>query len=290
LCLASHAEAGNGALAFGWACDEMYDNQEWHYDVATKALYIQWPDDPSQTRRCLDVETADWTEVQIWDCLQGTNQQWQFQYTMVRGYGGLCLTRPSVGWGSLTMEPCTGASPQLWRVDQSQISGFVQLRSATGNLCLTLDGGSGSDALVEPCSPTFIYLPLVQRTASPTRPTQAAIQAPADIEAPTAVRDFYLGQGGLIGVPSFTSDSLCLDVQDVWDSQFTSGQGGPVAGQRVQFFKCYDTQLNQKWSFSGHVVSGNKCLALSGSATANGAGAFVTRCSTAPEQDWDYYW
>ena len=102
LCLSAHADAANGDGAFGWACDEAYDDQEWHYDVADRALYIQWPSDP--TRRCLDVDTTNWTDVQIWDCLGGTNQQWQFQRTMVRGYGGLCVTRPAGGAGSLTMQ------------------------------------------------------------------------------------------------------------------------------------------------------------------------------------------
>jgi hypothetical protein len=102
--------------------------------------------------------------------------------------------------------------------------------------------------------------------------------------------DFYLSPGGEIRVPSLTSDYLCLDVQDVWDSEFTAGQGGPVAGQRVQFFTCYDAQLNQKWSLSGHLVSGDKCLALGGDATANGAAAEVTSCSAAAQQNWDYHW
>jgi hypothetical protein len=292
LCLSAHADAANGDAAFGWACDEVYDDQEWRYDVADRALYIQWPSDPAHTRRCLDVDTTNWTDVQIWDCLQGTNQQWQFQHTVVRGYGGLCLTRPAGGAGALTMEPCTGADAQLWRVDEGQISGFVRLRSETGNLCLTLDGGSGSDALAAPCSLYRIYLPMVSRSAAMARslPVPASASASSPAAAPSAVRDFYLGEGGLIGMPSFTGDSLCLDVQDVWDSDFTSGLGGPVAGQRVQFFVCYDTQLNQKWSFSGHVVSGGQCLALSGSATTDGAAALVAPCSTAAQQDWEYHW
>jgi len=179
----------------------------------------------------------------------------------------------------------------LWRVEQSQITGFVRLRSETGNLCLTLDGGSGSDALATPCSHR-IYLPLVARSAGESRAPGVPVETAAGMApaSATAVRDFYLGEGGLIGMPSFIGDSLCLDVQDVWDSDFTSGIGGPVAGQRVQFFKCYDTQLNQKWSFSGHVVSGYKCLGLSGSATTNGAAAVMGRCSTDEQQKWDYHW
>jgi len=292
LCLSAHANAANGDNAFGWACDEAYDDQEWHYDAAKSALYIQWPADPTQTRRCLDVDTANTSDVQIWNCLDGPNQQWHFQRTVVRGYGGLCLTRAATGAGPLTMQSCTGAANQLWRVDQGDITGFVRLRSDSGNLCLTLRGGSGSNALAEPCSLNSVYLPLVSRSPGALRastvPGDAAPSSPAG--GTSWVQNFYLGPGGKISVPSLPSDSLCLDVQDVWDSDFTAGKGGPVAGQRTQFFRCYATQLNQEWSFSGHVVSGNKCLALSGGATTNGAAAQVARCSTTAQQDWDYHW
>ena len=292
LCLSAHANAANGDNAFGWACDEANDDQEWHYDAAKSALYIQWPADSTQTRRCLDVDTNNYSDVQIWDCLYGSNQQWRFQHTMVRGYGGLCLTRPAAGAGVLTMQSCTGADNQLWRVDQGDITGFVRLRSDSGNLCLTLDGGSGSDALAKPCSLDYIYLPLVRKSTGAMQ--TAAVPVTASVNSPINVadwvRDFYLGSGGKIGVPSLTTDSLCLDVRDVWDSDFIAGEGGPLAGQVVQFFECYDTQLNQKWSFTGPLVSGNKCLALSGSAVNDGAAAVVTSCSTAMQQDWDYDW
>lgn len=291
LCLSSRANFPNGTPAFGWDCDEANDDQEWRYDTTARALYIKWPADPTQTRRCLDVNTANYTDVQIWNCLNGSNQQWTFQKTALRGYGGLCLTRPTGGAGALTMQTCTASASQLWRVDQSNLAGFVRLRSDPGDLCLTLDGGSGSSALAEPCTVNQIYLPLVSKPGAasslfaPVAADSLAVTGPS-----TWIRDFYMGSKGLLGVPSLTSDSLCLDVQDVWDSDFILGKGGPVVGQRVQFFKCYDTQLNQKWTLSGAVVSGNKCLSLSGTATANGSGAKVVTCSGAAEQAWDYTW
>jgi len=291
LCLSSHANAANGDSAFGWACDEAYDDQEWRYDVLNRALYIQWPADPTETRRCLDVDTTTYSNVQTWDCHYGSNQQWQFKDVLVRGYGGLCLTRSVSGRGALTMETCNGAERQLWRVDQGGITGRVQIRSATGDLCLTNDGGSGSDALAEPCTTHYYFMPLmfVRTYAAGV----AAAPLPSPLYTPNGigdwVRDFYLGSSGKITIPD-RIQSLCLDVHDVWDSEFTSGIGGPVPGRRVQFFNCIDAQLNQKWSFSGHVVSGNKCLSLSGSAVNNGANAEVTSCSTAPQQDWDYDW
>ncbi|MDT8307477.1 MAG: ricin-type beta-trefoil lectin domain protein [Anaerolineae bacterium] len=287
LCLSAHATAANGENAFGWACDEANDDQEWHYDAVNQALYITEPG--KTTRRCLDVDTLNYSDVQIWSCHYGANQQWRFQSVAIRGYGGLCLTRPVAGAGSLTMQTCNGSARQLWRVVKSDLTGFVRLYAGTGNLCLTLSGGSGSDALAQPCWTDFLYLPSVVNASATSR--SAAASSPTTPTQPAAfVQDFVLGDKGLIGVPGFPADSLCLDVQDVWDSDYITGQGGPVAGRRVQFFKCYSTQLNQKWNFSGHVVSGGKCLALSGSATNNGAGANVTTCSTAPQQNWDYYW
>ena len=244
LCMSAHASAANGDHAFGWACDEANDDQEWHYDVTTSALYIQSPADPTHTHRCMDVDTANYTDVQIWDCLNGSNQQWHFRHTLLRGYGGLCLTRPAAGAGPLTMQVCTGGSSQLWRVDPGDVTGFVRFRSDTGDLCLTLDGGSGSDALAQPCASNYIYLPLVVRsglTPGDAAPPQgSAINQPAAV--PSGIRDFLMGSGGAIGVPSFVSDSLCLDVQDVLNSDYTSGLGGPAAGQRVQFFTCINAQ------------------------------------------------
>jgi hypothetical protein len=288
LCLSAHATAANGENAFGWACDEANDDQEWHYDTINQALYITAPG--STTRRCLDVDTLNYTDAQIWSCHYGANQQWRFQSIAIRGYGGLCLTRPDGGAGALTMQTCTGSASQLWRVVKSDLTGFVRLYANTGSLCLTLSGGSGSDAVAQPCFTDFVYLPSVV-TASTISRSGAPVASPSSPSQPASwVQDFILGAKGLIGVPSFTSDSLCLDVQDVWDNDYIAGQGGPAAGDRVQFFACHNTQLNQKWNFSGHVVSGGKCLALSGTATTNGAGAAMATCSTAPQQNWDYYW
>jgi hypothetical protein len=82
----------------------------------------------------------------------------------------------------------------------------------------------------------------------------------------------------------------CFDVHDVWDSQFTSGQGGPAPGQRVQVFQCYPSQLNQRWNLTGDIMSVGKCLTLSGDNTSNGANAVVSSCDDSADQDWDYYW
>ncbi len=292
LCLSAHANAANGANAFGWACDEANDDQEWRYNPATSALYVQWPADPAHTPRCLDVDTNNYSDVQIWDCLNGSNQQWTFRNTTLRGYGGLCLTRPVAGAGPLTMETCTGADSQLWRLDSGQVPGRVRLRSNTGDLCLAQDGASGSNALAAPCPSKRVYLPLLQRSASHLgfayAPSSAAVASP--IAATGRVWDFVLYPGGTIGVPDPAPDGLCLDVQDVANSDYVAGIGGPAAGQRVQFFTCLIPQLNQRWSLSGDLVSGNKCLTLGGNGVSDGNAALVATCNGTARQDWEYHW
>ncbi|MEE4243145.1 MAG: ricin-type beta-trefoil lectin domain protein [Desulfopila sp.] len=290
LCLSAHAGAGNGSDAFGWACDEALDDQEWRWDITKKALYVQAPDDPTENRRCLDVDTNSYSDVQTWDCHYGSNQQWQFQKTMVRGYGGLCLTRPADGQGAVTIEECTGADEQLWRIEKSDIAAgrVARLRAESKNLCLTQEGPSGSNAVVKPCSPSNLYAPVKTKPTGKNQNTITLVHFPG--KPVTGIRDFLLGDGGQIGIINFLSGTLCLDVRDVWDSQYLAGNGGPRPGQVVQFFQCYDNQLNQRWNFSGQLVSGGKCLALDGDAVDNGAGAIVTDCTNADQQKWDYYW
>lgn len=286
LCLSGHANAANGENVFGWACDEAYDDQEWHYEVDRQALFIEWPSDPSHKRRCLDLDTTNNQDVQIWDCHYGANQQWQFPRGVIRGYGGLCLTRSASG--ALTMQTCTADANQLWQVAQGSQEGYVRLQSFTSDLCLTRMGGSGSLAVAQPCVQPRLYLPLLYAAGS-------ALAADSQAVAPTAtsalhVQDFLLSNGGKIVNISSPGEQLCLDVHDVWDSQYRSGSGGPAAGQNVQFFNCTQGQFNQQWSYSGTVRNGPRCLELSGGALNNGATAFMARCSGAGSQQWDYDW
>ncbi len=288
LCLSAHASAGNGESAFGWACDEALDDQEWHYDASNSSLYIQSPRDPAHTRHCLDVDTTNYSDVQIWDCLNGTNQQWQFQRIMIRGYGGLCLSRQTGSGGDLTMQTCEKTDDQLWRVEKGDTDGYVRLRSNTGNQCLALGGESGSVAELQPCSSSKIFVPIAFESRDLKK--RKAVVALVEGQPPTGVLEFYLAKSGQILAPRSGSSNLCLDVRDVWDNDFISGLGGPETGQVVQFFNCYSTQLNQKWGFSGHLVSEDRCLTLSGTAVNNGASATMTECGTANQQNWDYYW
>lgn len=290
LCLSAHAIGPNGESAFGWECDEAFDDQEWVYDRVRNSLHIQQPGRVGEPR-CLDVDNVGYSKVQIWDCHYGANQQWRFRRLLLRGYGGLCLTRPQSAPGAVTMETCTGADTQLWRLDAGDQYASIRFKAETANLCLAARGLSGSSVVAEVCEGSVrVFLPSVLTSKKLSRPvgTLAGV-APARVAS--GGQDFHLITGGQIRLPSVGGgNQYCLDVHDLWNHQFVSGEGGPTPGQRVQAFPCYDSQLNQRWNVTGDIVSVSKCLTLAGDNTANGAFAVVKRCDGSLDQDWDYYW
>jgi hypothetical protein len=290
LCLSAHAIHPDGDPAFGWACDEAFDDQEWIYDRVSSTLRILEPGDP-QDLHCLDVDTQNYQEVQTWDCHGGANQQWQFRRVLLRGYGGLCLTRPATGGpGAVTMETCTGGDTQLWRVDPGDAYASKRFRAESAPLCLAASGSAGSSVVAEICEGTpQIHLPALLKNRRAIA-AQAGTAAAAPRAAATG-QDFYLIGGGQIRLPSVGGGTqYCFDVHDVWDHQFIDGQGGPAPGQRVQSFECFDSQLNQRWNLTGDIMSVGRCLTMSGNAAANGAPATVGSCDDSEVQDWDYYW
>jgi hypothetical protein len=127
LCLAAHATEPNGDRAFGWECDEAFDDQEWEFDPILSTLHIEVPGGAGQPR-FLDVDTNNYTTVQIWSCHNSANQQWRFRKVLLRGYGGLCLRRPNAGPGAVTMETCTGADTQLWRLEPGDLLATMRFR------------------------------------------------------------------------------------------------------------------------------------------------------------------
>jgi hypothetical protein len=190
------------------------------------------------------------------------------------------------------METCTGATTQLWRLDPGDLYAAMRIRADSGLLCLAAKGVSGSSVVADVCDDAHqAYLPGVLRSLSRVVVPGVAAAGSAAPVAGGGGQDFFLIKGGQIQLPSVGGGTqYCFDVQDVWDSQFTSGQGGPAPGQRVQVFQCYAGQLNQRWNLTGDITSVNKCLTLAGDATANGAAAQVARCDGSAKQDWDYYW
>ncbi|MFJ6442253.1 endo-1,4-beta-xylanase [Streptomyces sp. NPDC091649] len=72
--------------------------------------------------RCLDVpgaSTTDGTQLQLWDCNSGTNQQWELTAGgELRAYGDKCLDAAGTGNGAkVQIYSCWGGDNQKWRLD-----------------------------------------------------------------------------------------------------------------------------------------------------------------------------
>ncbi|SDQ69258.1 endo-1,4-beta-xylanase [Thermostaphylospora chromogena] len=84
------------------------------------------PGDAGQIRgvgsgRCLDVpngDTADGTQVQLWDCHSGTNQQWTYTSSgELRIFGNKCLDAGGSGNGAvIQIYSCWGGDNQKWQL------------------------------------------------------------------------------------------------------------------------------------------------------------------------------
>ncbi|MEV5287811.1 endo-1,4-beta-xylanase [Streptomyces albidoflavus] len=100
--------------------------------------------------RCLDVpnsSTADGTQLQLWDCSSGTNQQWSYTAAgELRVYGDKCLDAGGTGNGAkVQIYSCWGADNQKWRLNSD--GSIVGVQSG---LCLDAVGsGSANGTLIQ---------------------------------------------------------------------------------------------------------------------------------------------
>nr|BFD82136.1 endo-1,4-beta-xylanase [Streptomyces sp. Xyl84] len=100
--------------------------------------------------RCLDVPnagTADGTQLQLWDCSNGTNQQWTYTDAgELRVYGNKCLDAAGTGNGSkVQIYSCWGADNQKWRLNSD--GSIVGVQSG---LCLDAVGaGTANGTLIQ---------------------------------------------------------------------------------------------------------------------------------------------
>ncbi|MFD6044591.1 endo-1,4-beta-xylanase [Streptomyces koyangensis] len=100
--------------------------------------------------RCLDVpnsSTADGTQLQLWDCSNGTNQQWSYTAAgELRVYGDKCLDAGGTGNGAkVQIYSCWGADNQKWRLNSD--GSIVGVQSG---LCLDAVGsGSTNGTLIQ---------------------------------------------------------------------------------------------------------------------------------------------
>ncbi|MDB1086090.1 endo-1,4-beta-xylanase [Streptomyces sp. ACA25] len=98
--------------------------------------------------RCLDVpgaSTTDGTQVHLWDCHGGTNQQWTHTAAgELRVYGNKCLDAGGTGNGTrVQIYSCWGGDNQKWQVNSD--GSIVGVQSG---LCLDA-AGSGNGALLQ---------------------------------------------------------------------------------------------------------------------------------------------
>ncbi|CAM5710072.1 Beta-xylanase OS=Streptomyces tendae OX=1932 GN=GUR47_32310 PE=3 SV=1 [Streptomyces tendae] len=100
--------------------------------------------------RCLDVPnaaTTDGTQVQLWDCHSGTNQQWTYTDAgEFRVYGNKCLDAAGTGNGSkVQIYSCWGGDNQKWRLNSDGTVVGVQ-----SGLCLDAVGsGTANGTLLQ---------------------------------------------------------------------------------------------------------------------------------------------
>ncbi|MFE1440143.1 endo-1,4-beta-xylanase [Streptomyces sp. NPDC058739] len=100
--------------------------------------------------RCLDVpssSTTDGTQVQLWDCHNGTNQQWTYTDAgELRVYGNKCLDAAGTGNGAkVQIYSCWGGDNQKWRLNSDGSVVGVQ-----SGLCLdAVGGGTANGTLVQ---------------------------------------------------------------------------------------------------------------------------------------------
>ncbi|MES9521544.1 endo-1,4-beta-xylanase [Streptomyces capoamus] len=100
--------------------------------------------------RCLDVPgsgTTDGTQLQLWDCHGGTNQQWTYSDAgELRVYGNKCLDAAGTGNGSkVQIYSCWGGDNQKWRLNSDGTIVGVQ-----SGLCLdAVSAGTANGTLIQ---------------------------------------------------------------------------------------------------------------------------------------------
>ncbi|MBA4862035.1 endo-1,4-beta-xylanase, partial [Streptomyces sp. PSKA54] len=100
--------------------------------------------------RCLDVpnaSTTDGTQLQLWDCNNGSNQQWTYTAAgELRVYGNKCLDAAGTGNGAkVQIYSCWGGDNQKWRLNSD--GSIVGVQSG---LCLDAVGaGTANGTLIQ---------------------------------------------------------------------------------------------------------------------------------------------
>jgi hypothetical protein len=249
-CAAARYAVGAGDPGFVWDCDEALDDQEWKSPVSSG-------DDRylqltgSGASLCLAADSAaNGSNVNLKTC--STSRDWVFEQMYIRGLGGLCLDLPN---GNVT----NGTQLQMWQCGAA--GGVNQRFSLTGAGAIKFGDLSSTKCLRNVSNALVIW------------------------DCGVSGQTFSPQSSGAL-----SNGGLCVDVANVNDAQYLSGQGLPNNGNLVNLFTC-NSALNQRWNLSGTIRYGanhNLCLARNG---ADSAGTFLKlgTCTGDSTQEWDYY-
>ena len=260
-CAAAHYAVGDGDPFFVWNCDEANLDQQLRSVPSPFSYQMQlamFGVNDNTPLYMAGTSASNGAQVTL-STTAGTT--WNFLNTYLRGFGGLCfdLQAGVVANGTpIQVWTCgaLGGANQRWSIYATDWGWFL-IEFGTTDYCASIVGGLMT---LEQCN------------------TDDFTQ-------------WFFPSGGQLVVGS---DGGCVDVQGPNDAQFTSGQGGPGDGARVQDFTC-NTALNQRWHLNGPITSNEDtslCLTRNGP-DSNGTGLFLETCNpgTSPTdpQEWDYY-
>jgi hypothetical protein len=251
-CVSSHYAGGVGEPAFLWDCDEAGDDQEFKSHWSSGDRFHLELFGPSGGR-CLGAAAAtSGAQVKLVSCTSSSN--WYFRDMSLRGFGGLCL---DVQNGSTA----SGTPIQVWTCGALGGANQRWRRRAGGLLEFAATGKCAR--------------------------LQNGLLVLASCNTADSAQVFNLSDGT---IRPDANSGKCLDVQGPSDAQYTSGQGLPTAGARVQAYTC-NGSMNQKWNFAGQLRYGpNQALCLDRASDSAGAPLTVATCSSASTtQLWDYY-
>lgn len=121
---------------------------------------------PPNNTHCLDDDTNNFSNLQMWSCTGGPEQHWlqdfnaDDSFTFVNSNTNLCITAPASGVATVTMEPCIGAATQKWSV-YAAVSGpgsYDIWETEASGLCLrTTSVANHTPPETWPCDVSIAY-------------------------------------------------------------------------------------------------------------------------------------
>ena len=252
------------------------------------------------TNTCLDVpsgNTTNSTQLQMWQCLHNSNQNFRFEKVAIRGWGGKCLDLPNGNLASgqtVQMYACLGefadvnicptaasGQPCRYPTDSGTRSnanqqwsftsdGRIHFGASSSNWCLTYPSTSnGAQLYIAACggsNQTFSW--------SDEQLFVGAAQSGKCVDVPAPLTSQY---------KSTRSGSTLL----------TNGTGVPVNYAIPTVYSCISNQLNQKWTITGALQFGGAAKVVNRDGNSETTGTIPTiydRWSPLPRSEtWDIW-